>query len=123
MAIVTDGDGVSSRQIPEEDQMSQIDREMERIGRRGYVAFPSLVTLAAPLPGALRTRPGSETWLPHAWSALHAALAAAVDTIATWRERARMRRHLLLLDDRLLRDIGIDRLLAQSEAEKPFWRV
>ena len=100
--------------------MSQFDREMERSGHgRGS----SLATLAAPLPDVLGARPISETWLPRAWSALHAALAATADTIATWRERAKMRRQLLLLDDRLLRDIGIDRLQARSEAEKPFWRL
>ena len=50
-------------------------------------------------------------------------LERTVDVISTWRERARMRRQLLLLDDRLLRDIGITRLEARSEAEKPFWQV
>jgi uncharacterized protein YjiS (DUF1127 family) len=104
--------------------MSQINRETARIGRHGgYVALPSLATLAAPLPGVLRAAPAAETWLPRAWSALHAALAATTESIATWRERTRTRRQLLELDDRLLRDIGIDRVQAQSEAEKPFWRV
>ena len=101
--------------------MSQIDREMEQIGRRrGYA---SVATLAAPLHGSLAGRHAAEPWLPRAWQALHAALMAAADTISIWRERTRMRRQLLLLDDRLLRDIGIDRLQAQSEAAKPFWRV
>jgi uncharacterized protein YjiS (DUF1127 family) len=105
--------------------MSQIDREMERIGRRGgpLALFSSVATLAAPHHGALAARPLSEPSLPRAWRALHAALRPAVDAISTWRERARMRHQLLLLDDRLLRDIGITRLEARSEAEKPFWRV
>ena len=47
----------------------------------------------------------------------------AVDALLTWRERAQMRRQLLMLDDRLLKDIGISRLEAMHEAEKPFWRV
>ena len=51
------------------------------------------------------------------------ALEHAVDTILTWRERATTRRHLLSLDDRLLKDIGITRTQAFGEAEKPFWRV
>jgi uncharacterized protein YjiS (DUF1127 family) len=105
--------------------MSQIDREMEQIGRRrGSVApFSSVATLAAPLHGTLTARPLSEPWLPRAWRALHAALRPAADTISTWRERAKMRNQLLMLDDRLLRDIGITRLEARSEAEKPFWRI
>ena len=105
--------------------MSQIDREMEPIRRsRGPgTSFFSVATLAAPHHGALTARPLSEPWLPRAWSGLHAALEHTVDAISTWRERARMRRQLLMLDDRLLRDIGLTRLQARGEAEKPFWRV
>jgi uncharacterized protein YjiS (DUF1127 family) len=104
--------------------MSQIDRQMEQIGpRRGYAPLASVATLAAPLHRSLGARPAAEPWLSRACQALQAALTVAADTISTWRERVRMRRQLLLLDDRLLRDIGIDRLQARSEAEKPFWRV
>ena len=39
--------------------------------------------------------------------------------IRQWRSR----RHLRRLDERLLRDIGVDRLEAQDEARKPFWRA
>lgn len=38
-----------------------------------------------------------------------------------WHQRARQRRQLGLLDDRLLRDIGIDRASAREETAKPFW--
>lgn len=31
------------------------------------------------------------------------------------------RQRLEDLDDRLLRDIGVDRLIAKHEAERPFW--
>lgn len=40
------------------------------------------------------------------------------DTLALWHFRAKSRRELEQLDDRLLRDAGVDR----SEAYKPFWR-
>ena len=39
-----------------------------------------------------------------------------------WLERARSRRQLAELDDRMLADIGVDRATAQSEADRPFWR-
>jgi len=42
--------------------------------------------------------------------------------IREWRRRARSRRELLALDDRMLKDIGITRIDAQREAAKPFWR-
>ena len=43
-------------------------------------------------------------------------------TLALWRERARQRRHLSELDDRLLRDIGLTRHQVRDEYRKPFWR-
>jgi uncharacterized protein YjiS (DUF1127 family) len=42
-----------------------------------------------------------------------------------WRaalERRRQRRALVALDDHLLRDIGISREQARTEAARPFWR-
>ena len=52
-------------------------------------------------------------------------LAAAARLAAAWRRaiaRARQRRALAALDDRLLRDIGGTRAAARFEARKPFWR-
>ena len=46
----------------------------------------------------------------------------AVALIARWLERARQRRTLAALDDHVLRDIGITRVEAEREAEKPFWK-
>jgi uncharacterized protein YjiS (DUF1127 family) len=46
----------------------------------------------------------------------------AVETLLTWRDRARSRRMLGALDEHMLRDIGLNRGSASSEAEKPFWR-
>ena len=39
-----------------------------------------------------------------------------------WIERARTRRRLLTLDDRMLRDIGVSRADAWREGSKPFWK-
>lgn len=39
-----------------------------------------------------------------------------------YRHYRRSRRQLLLLDDRLLDDIGIDRALALNEGRKAFWK-
>jgi uncharacterized protein YjiS (DUF1127 family) len=41
--------------------------------------------------------------------------------VSHWLTRRRERLALAELDDRLLRDIGIDRLTALREAERPFW--
>lgn len=43
-------------------------------------------------------------------------------SLGLWWRRSRTRRQLLWLDDRQLRDIGIDRVTAMEEARKPFWR-
>jgi len=42
--------------------------------------------------------------------------------VVAWQERARMRRGLAAMDDRLLRDIGLTRAQAHREYDKPFWR-
>jgi uncharacterized protein YjiS (DUF1127 family) len=42
--------------------------------------------------------------------------------ITSWIERVRQRHALAALDERDLRDIGISRVDATREAQKPFWR-
>lgn len=42
--------------------------------------------------------------------------------LVLWHERARQRRRLLQLDDRMLKDIGVSRADAVHEASKPFWQ-
>lgn len=49
-------------------------------------------------------------------------LAAIVDRVIDWQERARSRVLLGRLDDRMLRDMGISRADVDLEAGKPFWR-
>lgn len=44
------------------------------------------------------------------------------DVVLAWLDRARQRRALLKLDDRMLKDIGLNRLDVARETEKPFWR-
>jgi uncharacterized protein YjiS (DUF1127 family) len=49
------------------------------------------------------------------------AVVVGVETVMTRSELARSRRQLAQLDDRLLRDIGLDRGTARFEATKGFW--
>lgn len=49
------------------------------------------------------------------------AVAVGVEAVMTRSELARSRRQLAQLDDRLLRDIGLDRGTAKFEATKGFW--
>lgn len=46
----------------------------------------------------------------------------AVELLQLWRERARQRRQLQCLNDRMLRDIGLTRADVFAEASKPFWQ-
>ena len=45
----------------------------------------------------------------------------ALSAVFGWMERARSRRQLAELDDRMLADIGVDRAAAHAEADRPFW--
>lgn len=49
-------------------------------------------------------------------------LSEATDRLLVWLDRARQRRALLSLDDRMLKDVGLSRADVESEADKPFWR-
>ena len=49
------------------------------------------------------------------------AVVVGVETVMTRAELARSRRQLAQLDDRLLRDIGLDRGMARYEGTKGFW--
>ena len=55
-------------------------------------------------------------------AAVRMTLAAAFDRILVWITVGRTRRMLATLDDRALRDLGLDRATAAEEAGKPFWR-
>jgi len=45
-----------------------------------------------------------------------------VGLLLLWQGRARERHTLAGLDDRMLKDIGLDRADITREADKPFWR-
>jgi uncharacterized protein YjiS (DUF1127 family) len=47
---------------------------------------------------------------------------AAAGIVREWRRRSRDRAQLAMLDDRMLRDIGITRADVWRECNKPFWR-
>jgi uncharacterized protein YjiS (DUF1127 family) len=49
------------------------------------------------------------------------ALVIAFERLWVWHDRARSRRALLGMDDRMLQDIGVDRASAQHEGTRPFW--
>lgn len=48
-------------------------------------------------------------------------LRQAARVVAAWHERARQRRDLRSLDERMLKDIGLSRADIDAEAAKPFW--
>ena len=45
-----------------------------------------------------------------------------VKTTNSWQRRRNERASLATMDDRMLRDIGMDRFQAEREARKPFWK-
>lgn len=59
--------------------------------------------------------------LGRAMSLLAGTVVVGIEKVMTRAELARSRNQLAQLDERLLRDIGIDRASARFEADKPFW--
>lgn len=61
---------------------------------------------------------------PRSWAAPFSApgLVRLADTMALLLAKQRSRMALAQLDDRMLRDIGIDRATAANEADLPIWR-
>ena len=55
-------------------------------------------------------------------SPLSRAAVKLADMIVAWEVRYRSRKHLDRLDDRLLKDIGLDTHTANQEVHKPFWQ-
>ena len=49
-------------------------------------------------------------------------MAAKLDVLNLWIQRHHQRRQLAQLDQRLLKDIGLDVDKAKAEANKPFWK-
>ena len=67
-----------------------------------------IVAIHTPIPAVARTaRPSAAT--------------RTLAALFAWLERARSRRQLGELDDRMLADIGLDRATARDESERPFW--
>lgn len=56
-----------------------------------------------------------------ALASLAGKVAVGFDTVMNRAELARSRRQLAHLDERMLRDIGLDRATARFEATKGFW--
>ena len=56
-----------------------------------------------------------------AFALLAGVVVVGIEHVMTRTEVARSRRQLAQLDERLLRDIGLDRATARFEADKGFW--
>jgi uncharacterized protein YjiS (DUF1127 family) len=56
-----------------------------------------------------------------AMSLLAGVVVVGIENVMTRAELSRSRRQLAQLDERLLRDIGLDRATARFEANKGFW--
>ena len=56
------------------------------------------------------------------WGRCRRTVVAVLDLALAWQDRARARHYLAMIDDHMLRDIGISRADVQRECNKPFWR-
>ena len=62
-------------------------------------------------------------WIEREWQAMEPRplWRAVVECLSRWRNRARQRRELAALDERMLADIGINRCDVMRECAKRFW--
>ena len=74
-------------------------------------------------PTADVPRPAGFSKMPFRQSGAGGLLEAVVGLFIAWQDRANQRHCLADLDDRLLRDVGLDRLDVDREVAKPFWKA
>jgi uncharacterized protein YjiS (DUF1127 family) len=67
--------------------------------------------------------PSWRTWLRTGWRKIGRDAQRLTDVAALFAERCRQRRALCALDDRTLKDIGLDRSDVWRESRKPWWRA
>lgn len=86
--------------------------------------FSTAATLVSPAHETITRMPLYCSVPPlSARSPVKAVIRRLLETIDVWRRRMMERRRLALLDDRMLKDIGIDRHDVREELEKPFWKA
>lgn len=73
-------------------------------------------TIDAARPGASSIRPDRRVSGPQL-------LSVSLGLVLRWMDRARQRRALQALDDRLLKDIGVTRADVELETAKWFWQI
>ena len=81
---------------------------MDTIFRRRFHPLP----LSESAPPGLGLRAG-----------LCALVSRCADVVLAWQDRASQRAALASLDDRMLKDVGLNRAAASEEARRPFWRL
>jgi uncharacterized protein YjiS (DUF1127 family) len=50
-------------------------------------------------------------------------LTGLFETLQQWLELWQQRRALSLLDDRMLKDVGLNKIDVDREMQKPFWQI
>lgn len=68
------------------------------------------------------TAPAARTEAGTVARAVGRGIFAAIEVAGVWMERYRQRRALQALPDHLLHDIGVSRVDADREGDKPFWQ-
>jgi uncharacterized protein YjiS (DUF1127 family) len=75
-------------------------------------SYPTTLAVPAPTHGQAASEPVR----------LRDIVAAVIEQVMVWHERARQRRQLQSLSDHMLHDIGLGRADVAAETSKPFWR-
>ena len=87
---------------------------------RNTNCIPTILTVRR--PDAMQL-PSWREWIATGGRKAAGDLLRLVEMLGRWHDRARQRSALAMLDDTVLKDIGLSRVDVWLECSKPFWRA
>ena len=95
--------------------------EFDNVLHRGVFAAAAALRTACVSSSAEQTAAAAKALNVHV-NTVHNRLETIAERLGDWQERMGQRRRLMMMDERMLHDLGLCRDDAIAEAAKPFWK-